>query len=172
MRNSRIYTCHLQNELHVPGICGFINYNTVSTEHLWGDFRQQEQRNCQHRNAGEAFGRYLLGLAELFPPVCPSTSRFAPPSPGLGEGMLWSAFHNKSPAPLCNEVWWSGCAWHSSVPPLQHRWWGALGGEGSRQEGWGSGEEGWGFAYEIKDWRSRSFSFYLCVALKSLLSLC
>lgn len=73
MRNSRIYTCHLQNELHVPGICSFINYNTVSTVHLWGDFRQQEQRNCQ-RTKGMRRQERWEGIWLLPPSACPSFS--------------------------------------------------------------------------------------------------
>lgn len=173
MRNSRIYTCHLQNELHVPGICGFINYNTVSTEHLWGDFRQQEQRNCQHRIAGEAFGRYPLRLAELFPPVYPSTSRFAPASLGLEEGMLWSAFHNKSPAPLCNKVWWSGSAWHSSVPRFSTTGEGPLGERGAGGRAGVLGRRAGVLHMRLRTEDPVHFPFIcLCVALKSLLSLC
>lgn len=83
MRNSRIYTCHLQNELHVPGICGFINYNTVSTVHLWGDLRQREQRNCpcaegMHRQEHWEGVRLLPASASRAFPSCLPTRQQIP----------------------------------------------------------------------------------------------
>lgn len=127
--------------------------------HLWGDFRQQEQRSCQ-RTKGMRRQERWEGVWLLPPSACPS----------------FSLLHAQPPADLHHQESQRGHAFISLLnggllsvircgdeAVLGLPLWSpsSMAGEGPLGE---RGRQGaWGFAYEIKEWRSRSFRFYLSV---------